>query len=349
MKNKKGFSLVELLAVIAILGILFGLGVAAYDRYTTKAYEESMDILAKSSISAAESYLADYPGETEVNLDTLVKYNYLENNKDPRDKTSPCSGTVRITPEVTDDPDAIDNYIYAVDICCISGNYRYDDNGTRVKTSLCGAEFQEEQYIENDSSQCTSAKTKTKKINIYTMNYLGKTCTKNASNEYSNCTDSQGNNPCRRYDYHLRQCVCRYNKTSNKYCSSAISATGADDHKMKIRYYDNSNGQSSCASEEPSSFNSYVEKVCTYGTYENYGLADNPNIMGFHGYQFFKEKSVGYSNFNPEGTWFHDPISGITLEDRVQRIDQSDGSIDYEQGCRSTCIRFTEYLSGPVN
>ena len=55
MKNNKGFSLVELLAVIAIMGILFGIGLQAYQRYTERAYEDSMDILAESSKAAAES------------------------------------------------------------------------------------------------------------------------------------------------------------------------------------------------------------------------------------------------------------------------------------------------------
>ena len=59
---------------------------------------------------------------------------------------------------------------------------------------------------------------------------------------------------------------------------------------MKIRYFNNANGIAACNSDDPGSFNSYVTKVCTYGTYDRYGLADNPDVMGFHGYQFFKEK-----------------------------------------------------------
>ena len=39
MKNNKGFSLVELLAVVAIISILFGIGMADYTRYTVKARE----------------------------------------------------------------------------------------------------------------------------------------------------------------------------------------------------------------------------------------------------------------------------------------------------------------------
>ncbi len=340
MKNNKGFSLVELLAVIAIMGILFGIGLQAYQRYTAKAYDDSMNFLAESSKAAAESYIADYPGETEVDLDTLVRYNYLENNKDPKDKTTPCSGKVRITIEPSDDPDAIDKYSYAVDLCCISGSYRYDEKGTRVKTSICGADGAEDELIETNSANCTAARTRTVTINIYAMNYLGKTCTKNESGVYENCKDAGGNNPCRRYDYHSRKCNCVYNKQNGnkKFCSSSVTASGAEDYEMKIRYFDNAKGTESCSSETSSDINSYVEKVGNTGT-------SGSDAIELYGYQFFRGQSSNYTNFNPEGTWFHDPITGVTLEDRVQRISKSDGTIDYEQGCRATCVRFTKYLN----
>lgn len=342
--NQKGFSLVELLAVVSIMAILTGVGISAYTRYSERAKKDGYTILAQSAISAAEEYIMDHPTTTEVNFDVLVKQNYLESSADPGAKGEICSGTVRITPQPTEEGQLASNK-YIVDVCCAGENYEYEDNGRRVVTGICHAEFQQEKYIEqNPTTNCVSGTTKTKNINIYTMNYLDKVCSKNASGNYGSCKDSQGNYPCRRYDYHLRKCVCTYNKNNNKFCSSAISASGSDNHTMKIRYFNNANGISACNSDDPGSFNSYVTKVCTYGTY-----ASGSDVMTFHGYQFFKEKSVGYTDFRPEGTWFHDPITGITLEDRVPRKDKEDGTIDYEQGCRDTCIRFTEYLSGKVS
>ena len=336
---QKGFSLVELLAVIAIIGILSGLGIGAYSRYENKARQEAYDTLVKSSISAAESYLMDHPGTTDVNFDTLVNNDYLENSTDSYDKASDCVGTVRITPVPnTDDSDLVKNN-FIVDMCCAKGNYQYDNTGRKVKTTVCQADFNEEKYLEKETNQCASGKTKSKTFNIYTMEYLSRVCSKNASGNYGSCKDSQGNYPCRSYDYYQYQCTCTYSKANNKFCKSTDTPPQKDHHTMKIRYYNDAKGIDACKSDEAGSFNSYVKQVCTYGKY-----ASGRDVMTFHGYQFFKEKSVGYTDFRPEGTWFHDQLNGISLEDRVQRKDKN-GIKNPAQGCRDTCVRFTEAIS----
>ena len=339
--KQKGFSLVELLGTIVILGILSVAAIVAYTRYKDNARNQGYDTLAKSAMNAAEQYIMDNPHETEVNFDTLVVNDYLESSKDPGLKEGECVGTVRITEGNQTDKNVLKENSYVVDMCCAAGNYQYNSNGRKAKTSMCHAAFNREKYVEKSTPNCQSGNTKSKSFNIYTMDYLRKVCTK-SSGKYGNCSDSVANNPCRQYDYHQYKCNCVYSKSSNKYCSSNIS--GSSQHTMKIRYYDNTNGRASCNSEEPGSFNSYVSQVCTNGTYDS-----GKDVMTFHGYQFFKEKSVGYTDFRPEGTWFHDPITGVTLEDRVQRKDKEDGSINPEQGCEDTCVRFTESLSGKVD
>ena len=67
--------------------------------------------------------------------------------------------------------------------------------------------------------------------------------------------------------------------------------------------------------------------------------------MTFHGYQFFKGASVGYTDFQPNGSWFHD---GGYYDDRVPRGADVNGKPNYEDGCRKTCIHFTEKWMGPV-
>ena len=339
--NNRGFSLVEMLAVVAILGILFGIGIQAYSMYTTKTINQGFDILAESSINGFEQYLLDHPFAEEVNIDVLVNENYLENNNDPANKGGTCDGTVRLV-DSGDDSGGLKKNSYVLDLCCANRNYQYDSNGRKVKTSVCQANFNEEKYIEKTAANCGSGKTKIRSFNIYTMNYLSKICTKN-NNKYGSCSDDTANLPCRRYKYYQYRCRCTYSKVSNKYCSSEI--TSSSDHVMKIRYFDNSNGLNACNSDTPSSFNSYVSQVCVAGVYE-----EGKNVMTFHGYQFFKGQSSGYTDFRPEGTWFHDELSGITLEDRVTRGENNaDGTPDSEKGCRDTCIRFTEALSGKVN
>ena len=159
-KKQRGFSLVELLAVIAILGILSGIGITAYSRYQDKARQKAYDTLVESSISAAESYIMDHPGTTDVNFDTLVNKDYLENSKDAYDKANDCVGTVRITPDVNTEDDQLVKNKFLVDICCANGNYQYDSNGRKVKTTMCQADFNEETYIEQETNQCGYGKTK---------------------------------------------------------------------------------------------------------------------------------------------------------------------------------------------
>ena len=343
MKNK-GFTMVELLAVIAILGIMTGLAMSAYTRYKESARNKGYDIMASSAISGAESYIMDNPAATEVNFDTLVNNGYLEDTIDPADSNNNCTGTVRISKQASSDPTKLNENSFVVDMCCSNINYQYNSNGRKAKTSMCHAEFNSEKYIENNKeTNCNEGNIKTKSFNIYTMDYLRKFCNK-SSGKYSSCSDSVANLPCRQYEYHQYKCVCNYSKISNKYCSSDTPINNSSSHTMKIRYYENADGKAACNSDAPGSFNSYVSQVCTYGTY-----ASGKDVMTFHGYQFFKAKSVGYTDFRPEGTWFHDQINGVTLEDRVQRKNTGNGITDAQQGCKDTCIRFTEALSGKVD
>lgn len=126
MKNNKGFSLVELLAVVVILGILSGVAVIAYSRYSDRAKVQAFDTLASSAASAAEEYIFDHPGADEVSLADLVEQQYLENIKDAGDKSKDCSGKVKITsPEESGDGETLDEYKYEVYLCCTLYNYKY--------------------------------------------------------------------------------------------------------------------------------------------------------------------------------------------------------------------------------
>lgn len=92
--NNRGFSLVELLAVIVILGILMGMAVAAYSRYKDKAVNQAYRTLSESAAAGAEEYFMDNINATEVTLDDLVSLDYLENVTDPASKENKCSGKV---------------------------------------------------------------------------------------------------------------------------------------------------------------------------------------------------------------------------------------------------------------
>lgn len=55
-KNRKGFTLVELLAVIVIISILVGLVVSSVSRYKNKAEEKEKKILRQNIISIFNNY-----------------------------------------------------------------------------------------------------------------------------------------------------------------------------------------------------------------------------------------------------------------------------------------------------
>ena len=171
MKNK-GFTMVELLAVIAILGIMTGLSMIAYTRYKESARNKGYDIMASSAISGAESYIMDNPTATEVNFDTLVNNGYLEDTIDPADSNNNCTGTVRISKQASSDPTKLNENSFVVDMCCSNINYQYNSNGRKAKTSMCHAEFNSEKYIENNKeTNCNAGNIKTKSFNIYYLFY----------------------------------------------------------------------------------------------------------------------------------------------------------------------------------
>ena len=339
----------ELLAVVAILGILSGLGITAAMRYQEKSRTQAYETLVKSAKEAAEQYAMDHPSANSVNFDTLVTEGYLENNIDPGSQDSTCDGTVRIKDGGKGTAGKIKKNDYTVYICC--KNYQYEiGSGKAVKDQVCMADFNEEKFIEkNKAANCKEADLKVHKpFSIYTMNYMGRVCTKDDTGKYGTCYDKNNpfdniNYPCRYYDYHQRSCTCKYSKITNKFCSSTVSETG-DDHTMKIKYNEDAAGHASCDSDHSTDFNSNVHDVCWYGRYSG-----SNTVMTFHGYQFFKGASVGYTTFNPDGSWLHDGIgSGGNYDIRVARAADVDGKPNYAQGCRDTCIRFTEVIAGKV-
>lgn len=85
MKNNKGFTLVELLATITIMGILAGIGIAGVSRILNKARTNYYEKLEGNIITAAKSYYNDHrpllPNdditERTIKLETLTKNKYL--------------------------------------------------------------------------------------------------------------------------------------------------------------------------------------------------------------------------------------------------------------------------------
>jgi type IV pilus assembly protein PilA len=63
-KNQKGFTLVELLIVIAIIGILAAIAIPQFSSYRQKAYMAVAKSDAKNAYTALQAYISENPGGT---------------------------------------------------------------------------------------------------------------------------------------------------------------------------------------------------------------------------------------------------------------------------------------------
>ena len=70
-RGKKGFTLIELMIVIAIIGILAAIAIPQFSAYKKRGYIASIKSDAKNAYTAVQAYLGDYPG-IEAPADTIT-------------------------------------------------------------------------------------------------------------------------------------------------------------------------------------------------------------------------------------------------------------------------------------
>ena len=96
--NKKGFTMLELLAVIIILGILISLAYTSISRYLNQTRSTTYEDFEKNITSGVTNYLIDHtgsiPNEGEslvVDVEKLVCEGYVEDLQDPRESARTCN------------------------------------------------------------------------------------------------------------------------------------------------------------------------------------------------------------------------------------------------------------------
>ncbi|MBP5684361.1 MAG: prepilin-type N-terminal cleavage/methylation domain-containing protein [Bacilli bacterium] len=139
--NNKGFNLVEMIAVVALIALLTGIGAAAYSKYYLNAQDRVFQNYEDGMKEAAIDYIldtGDMPTSSRsltLPLSDLLTNGYIDPFKNPRVDGDKCNGTgsyvqVKVKPKTATSDGKIDNNVtYDYKVCLVCGDY--------YKTSGC--------------------------------------------------------------------------------------------------------------------------------------------------------------------------------------------------------------------
>ncbi len=176
--NKKGFTLVELLATIVILGVLSTIGIASTSKYLTQSRKKSYRIMSQTVYEAAMNCITQgkcsaptQSGSVIISTNTLIRYGYLKKLDNPYSKKSDCSGNVTITNKSSGNSSEYQKYTYDVQLTCegVANNTLTWPNEKSNQTSLDELKIKptEKLAFRDDSWSTIASNVKTGNVGVY--------------------------------------------------------------------------------------------------------------------------------------------------------------------------------------